>query len=171
MSSAYTCAEARVLAPELALEVLGGAERAEAVEHLGSCAGCRSYLAELTEVVDALPVLVAEADPPAGFEARTLQRLGAGEQRWRRRFGRTVVAVLAALAVAAAASVASVAGVRMAEGNPPRVAEQVVDAPLTDRQGASVGTAVVPDGPGSGLRRGRRVAPARRLHARGPERR
>jgi len=146
MTSAYTCAETRTLAPELALEVLGGAERAEALEHLGSCAGCRNYLAELTEVVDALPVLVAEADPPAGFEARALQKLGVAEPRWRRRFSRTVVALIAAMAVAAAASIASVAGVRIAEGGATRPARDVAEAALVDRQGAPVGTVVVPSG-------------------------
>lgn len=146
MSSAYTCVETRARAPEMALDVLGGSERAEALEHLGSCAVCRSYLAELTEVVDALPVLIAEADPPAGFERRTLERMGAVESRWHRRVGRTVVALLAALAVGAAASIASVAGVRLAESDPPRAAATVTEARLVGRDGSPLGSVLVPAG-------------------------
>lgn len=146
MSSAYTCVETRARAPEMALDVLGGTERAEALEHLGSCAVCRSYLAELTEVVDALPVLIAEADPPVGFERRTLERMGAAEPRWRRRVGRTAVALIAALAVGAAASIVSVVGVRLAESEPPRVAATVTEARLVDRDGSPLGSVVVPTG-------------------------
>lgn len=146
MIAAYGCVDTRALAPELALEIVGGAERAEAVEHLGSCSGCRAYLAELTDVVDALPVLVTEADPPAGFEGRVLERLRADRPAWRRRTGRVVVALLAALAVAAAASIVSVAVVRIAEGTSARSASKVAEGALVDRRGEPVGTVLVSAG-------------------------
>ena len=73
--SVLTCAEVRELAPELALGILGGAERAEVVLHVNGCARCQAYVAELTEAADAIPQLVPEAEPPAGFEARVLHRL------------------------------------------------------------------------------------------------
>ena len=74
--SALSCAEVRELAPELALGILGGAERAEVVLHVNGCARCQAYVAELTEAADAIPQLAPEAEPPAGFERRVLHRLG-----------------------------------------------------------------------------------------------
>lgn len=71
------CAQLRDLAPEVALDVLGGAVRAEAFVHLDECVGCRCYVSELVETVDALPLLVAEAEPPIGFEQRTLAAMAA----------------------------------------------------------------------------------------------
>ncbi len=106
-----TCAEVRELAPELALGILSGAERAEVVLHVNGCARCQAYVAELTEAADVLPQLVPEAEPPAGFEARVMRRLGEGERRTRRRW-------LAAVAsVAAAAMIVSVTVVRVVESN------------------------------------------------------
>jgi len=107
--STLTCAEVRELAPELALGILSGAERAEVVLHVNGCARCQAYVAELTEAADAIPQLVPEAEPPVGFEARVMRRLGEGERRTRRRW-------TAALAVAAAVAViVSVTLVRVIE--------------------------------------------------------
>ena len=72
--SVLTCAEVREFAPELALGILGGAERAEVVFHVNGCARCQAYVAELTEAADAIPQLVPEAEPPPGFEARVLRQ-------------------------------------------------------------------------------------------------
>jgi hypothetical protein len=109
--SALSCAEVRELAPELALGILSGAERAEVVLHVNGCARCQAHVAELTEVADALPQLVPEAEPPAGFEGRVLRRLDEGERRARRRW-------LAAIAVAAAAAIIlSITAVRVIEAN------------------------------------------------------
>jgi hypothetical protein len=106
-----TCAEVRDLAPELALGILSGAERAEVVLHVNGCARCQAYVAELTEAADVLPQLVPEAEPPAGFEARVMRRLGEGERRTRRRW------LAAVAAVAAAAMIISVTVVRVVESN------------------------------------------------------
>jgi Putative zinc-finger len=97
--SALTCAEVREFAPELALGILGGAERAEVVLHVNGCARCQAYVSELTEAADAIPQLVPEAEPPAGFEARVLHRLGADRRRTRRRWAASIAAVAAAVAI------------------------------------------------------------------------
>jgi anti-sigma factor RsiW len=76
------CARLRELAPELALGVLTGEERAEARKHLATCPDCREYVLELTSVGDGLLALVPGAEPSLGFEDRVLSRLGisAGQQ-------------------------------------------------------------------------------------------
>jgi hypothetical protein len=110
-SDVMTCAEARELAPELALGILSGAERAEVVLHVNGCARCQAYVTELTEAADVIPQLVPEAEPPVGFEARVLRRLGEGERRTRRRW------IAAVAAVAAAAIIVSITVVRVIESN------------------------------------------------------
>ena len=74
--SALSCAEVRELAPELALGILSGAERAEVLLHVNGCSRCQAYVAELTEAADVIPQLAPEAEPPPGFEARVLHRFG-----------------------------------------------------------------------------------------------
>jgi hypothetical protein len=73
----------RAVAPELALGVLTGEERAEAVAHLEGCADCRAEVARLTAVTDVLRELPS-AEPPAGFEQRVLDRLATPARRSRR---------------------------------------------------------------------------------------
>jgi predicted anti-sigma-YlaC factor YlaD len=97
--STLTCAQVRELAPELALGILGGAERAEVVLHLETCARCQAHVAELTEAADMLPQLAPEAEPPTGFETRTMRRLDEGRRRSRRRLVATIAAVAAAVAI------------------------------------------------------------------------
>ncbi len=109
--SAMSCAEVRELAPELALGILSGAERAEVLLHVNGCSRCQAYVAELTEAADAIPQLAPEAEPPPGFEARVLQRVGAGERRSRRRW------IAAVASVAAAAMIVSITVVRVIESN------------------------------------------------------
>jgi hypothetical protein len=107
--SVLTCAEVRELAPELALGILGGAERAEVVLHVNGCARCQAYVAELTEAADAIPQLVPEREPPVGFEDRVLHRLREGGRRTRRRW------VASIAAAAAAAAIFSITVVRVVE--------------------------------------------------------
>jgi len=94
--SAFTCAQLRDVAPELALGVLGGAERGEALAHLDTCSRCQVYLAELTEAADVLPLLAEEREPPAGFEARVLGSLSSERRRGRRRWYASMAAAVAA---------------------------------------------------------------------------
>jgi hypothetical protein len=91
------CAEARDLAPELALGVLGGAERAEVLLHVNGCARCQATVAELTDVADALVTVAPEAEPSRGFEQRVLTEIAAPRRGHRRRF-LTVGAIAAAIA-------------------------------------------------------------------------
>lgn len=115
----YACEQVRELAPELALGVLGGAERAEALIHLGHCARCQAYVAELTEAADVLPLAAPEQEPPPGFEARVLAELDAGRRTHRRRW-------IASVAVAAAAAaILSITIVRVVEADAPTASPSV----------------------------------------------
>jgi hypothetical protein len=63
-------------AAELALGVLTGRERADAIEHLDRCEACREDVRKLMATGDELLGLLPAAEPPAGFETRVLNRLG-----------------------------------------------------------------------------------------------
>jgi len=93
---------------ELALGVLTGAERAKVLGHVEQCPRCALELAELAAVADHLAREVHEAEPPAGFELRVLDRIR-GEPTRRsirsRRGVRVAVAIAAAAAVVAGAFV------------------------------------------------------------------
>jgi hypothetical protein len=96
----------RELAPELALDVLTGYERATAQAHLGVCPLCREYVGSLTHIGDRLLTLVPGVEPPVGFEDRVLATMGFPAQRQPRQRRRWWP-----MAVAAAAVIAVVSGV------------------------------------------------------------
>lgn len=73
-----TCAELANVAAELALGVLTGRERAEAVAHLDRCEDCREDVRQLMATGEGLLALLPEREPPVGFEVRVLDRLGFG---------------------------------------------------------------------------------------------
>ncbi|MET7428742.1 hypothetical protein ABZT16_07070 [Streptomyces flaveolus] len=75
MSSDANCEKLREIGPELALGVLPGRERAEAVAHLDRCADCREYIRQLTLVGDRLVGLLPDREPPPGFETRVARGL------------------------------------------------------------------------------------------------
>ncbi|POX62733.1 hypothetical protein C3492_16160 [Streptomyces sp. Ru62] len=75
MSSEANCEKLREIGPELALGVLPGRERAEAVAHLDRCADCREYIRQLTLVGDRLAGLLPDREPPPGFETRVARGL------------------------------------------------------------------------------------------------
>ena len=100
-----SCDRTRELAAELALGILDGEQRAQALRHVAECPECRRAVEELTAVADELLMLAPEREPPAGFESRVLARLqpppaAARPTRRRRR-------MLAPLAAAAAAAIAA----------------------------------------------------------------
>jgi hypothetical protein len=97
-----TCAELHELAPELALGILVGEDRASAIAHLASCVECRVLVEQLSETADSLLLLTPEADPPLGFESRAAAQLGF---RRHRRWPRVVLVAAAAAAVAAVVGV------------------------------------------------------------------
>lgn len=110
MTGSVSCDECRGWAPELALGVLDGAERARALEHTMLCVPCRAYVDELTTTADSLLLAGPEAEPPPGFEERTVARLRPAAvlrpPRWRRLAA--VAAVVVAFAGAGLAGRASV---------------------------------------------------------------
>jgi Putative zinc-finger len=116
MSTRAGCDEVREVAPELALGIADGKERAEALAHLASCAACRSYLAELTDVADDLLALTPSEEPPVGFETRVLTELGIEPARSSRRLRWPLVRprrILLAAATACLLAVATTAGAFM----------------------------------------------------------
>ena len=72
------CAEFADSAAELALGVLTGRERAEALAHLDHCEACREHVRQLTITGEQMLGLLPAAEPPAGFETRVMERLGMG---------------------------------------------------------------------------------------------
>src|SRR5262249_21879204 len=104
------CAEIRELAPELALGIVDGEQRARALEHLADCPDCRRRLEELSEVADELLLLAPHREPPVGFEERALAPLEPAPKPRRRRRVRLVFAPVAAAAAAVAVTLAIVAG-------------------------------------------------------------
>jgi hypothetical protein len=106
------CDDVRALAPELALGIADGAERALALRHVATCPECRRLLDELSEVGDDLLLLVPEHEPPAAFEARALERIHPPRRRERplRRHRLLLASVTSAVATAAV-TVAVVLGI------------------------------------------------------------
>ena len=74
------CDEVRELAPELALGIADGEQRAEALRHLSGCADCRRAVEQLTQVADELLTVAPTQEPPAGFESRVVEAMGLGER-------------------------------------------------------------------------------------------
>jgi hypothetical protein len=70
------CARFADVAAELALGVLTGRERAEALAHLDHCDECREHVRQLTMTGEELLGLLPSSEPPPGFESRVMERLG-----------------------------------------------------------------------------------------------
>ncbi len=75
MSRGPACAKLREVGAELALGVLPGRERAEAVAHLDRCAECREFVEQLCLVGDRLIGLLPDTEPPLGFTSRVVRSL------------------------------------------------------------------------------------------------
>ena len=108
-SAASGCAPTSDLLPELALGILGGSERAEVLAHLDVCASCRARSEKFAATADVLPTLLADAEPPGGFEARTLERMRferARVPRWS--LARRILTVAAIIAGAMIVTLATV---------------------------------------------------------------
>jgi hypothetical protein len=155
------CSQLRDMAPEVALGLVTGEERAVALAHLEGCAACRAEVASLAGVADELLLIGPEAPPPEGFDRRVLARLtevraaeapSVARRRWpahlhrrtrRRRADGRRFAVGAALA-AAAAAVVLVAAVVAIRDDPAAPTEE--RAEMTTGVGEVVGTATVRSG-------------------------
>jgi hypothetical protein len=75
------CDDMADMAAELALGVLDGRERAQAIAHLDRCDACRENVRQLTLTGEGLLGLLPPSEPPAGFETRVVARLGTAGQR------------------------------------------------------------------------------------------
>lgn len=79
------CDEIRELAPEIALGIADGEERAEALRHLSTCADCRRAVERLSGVADELLLMAPAEEPPAGFESRVVTAIGLDQPQPSRR--------------------------------------------------------------------------------------
>ena len=89
-----SCADVRDLAPEAALGVISGNERAAVLAHLETCDECRAVVHDLNGVADELLLLAPQAEPSPGFEQRVVEGL---RPRRRRRWPMVAGAAAAAL--------------------------------------------------------------------------
>jgi hypothetical protein len=115
------CERTRDVAAELALGILDGEQRAQALRHVAECPDCRREVEELSSVADELLMLAPEREPPAGFESQVLARLQPppAVTRPRRRTWR----LLAPLASATAAAAIAVAVVLQTTSDDRRLAD------------------------------------------------
>jgi hypothetical protein len=88
------------VAAELALGVLTGRERAEAVPQLDRCDACREDVRELTFTSEELLGLLPAAAPPPGFDSRVMSHLGFAGRHRRPAHPRLLLAAAAALVLA-----------------------------------------------------------------------
>jgi len=136
------CAAARERAPDLALGMLDGAERAAVLEHTHRCPSCQALLSDLSGVADTLVHLAPELEPPAGLASRLVAMM-----RQPRRSRRRVVSLVAA--AVAAAAIGSVVAVRMIDANrdpASAVAPTLERTPMVGVNGVPVGDVVTASG-------------------------
>lgn len=134
------CEQARELAPDLALGLLDGAERAAVLAHVDGCASCRRDVASLTELGEHLLLLAPQMPPPAGFETDVLAQLAPEQRQRRRRRSRRVLGAVAAALLALAGSTGLVRSLRGDGGSSD---EQARDSTTTTEVAAERGTAVM----------------------------
>jgi hypothetical protein len=145
VSDGPICERVRELAPELALGIADGEERAEALEHLARCPDCRRYLEELSVSADELLLLAPEQEPPIGFEQRVLAQIAPRRGRsWRRFAAPAAVAAVAAVVAAAAVWISTDSDRELADRYGETLAtaggEYFAAAPLEAAGGRRVGT-------------------------------
>jgi Putative zinc-finger len=153
-----TCDDIRELAPELALGVVEGEQRSEALRHLAECPDCRRLVERMSGVADGLVTLAPAEEPPVGFESAVVDRLGPKPPPKRR--ARRLFARLAPAAAAAAITAGVLVGVYSDER---RTASRYLDTlevaggsyfgakPLLDGAGRRAGVAFAYEGKPSWL--------------------
>ena len=134
------CDEVRDLAPELALGVLPGAERARAVAHLAVCDACREEVAAMADAADTVLLVAPGREPPSGFESRVVAAMATaarppGRRRW-------LVGVLAAAAVV----IALLGGLALGRAGDDGPGEELAAAELRDGGGEAIGEVFVYEG-------------------------
>jgi hypothetical protein len=160
-----SCAKFADMAAELALGVLTGRERAEALAHLDHCEACREHVRQLTVTGERLLGLLPTREPPPGFETRVMERLGmpvpdrrrpghAGLGGRLRRLARAAVRwpavrpqrLLAAAAVAVAVAAAGLGGWGLRAVTSPRASSPLSSAALVTASHRPVGEIFYYDG-------------------------
>jgi hypothetical protein len=127
-------------APELALGLVDGQDRAALLDHVRACPRCQVLVADLAETGDLLTLLAPEAEPPVGFGARVIDAITAPRRQARRR--RAVALVL----TAAAAAILAVVAVRVVDAgrdDVSAVAPALRTAPMVDASGLKVGSVAI----------------------------
>jgi hypothetical protein len=76
MHAAISCDEFDQGVDELAVGTLGEPERGILLDHAAGCPACEARLNWLAGLADRLLLLVPEVEPPAGFEAGAMARMG-----------------------------------------------------------------------------------------------
>jgi hypothetical protein len=71
------CEWLQELAPQVALGLLTGRERGDALAHLERCEACRAEVAALSGTADEILLATPEVAPPAGFDQRVLAAVAA----------------------------------------------------------------------------------------------
>lgn len=152
-----SCAEFGDSAAELALGVLTGRERAEALAHLDHCEACREHVRQLTATGEKLLGLLPSAEPPPGFETRVMERIGLpvpGPQPLRQRrqpargHGLPARRLLAAAAAVAAVGAAALGGWGLHAATTPTASSALTSATLlsVDQDHDNVGQVFVYNG-------------------------
>ncbi len=142
------CASTAERLPELALGILGGSERADVLAHLDRCPSCRAESEAWASTADVLPTLLGEAEPPAGFEARTLERLHEEQAlvprwSWWRRAMQVAAIILGAVIV----TLGTVRILDARSSGSSKVAEtQMASVPMIGRSGHHAGNAFMTGG-------------------------
>jgi len=160
VTEGLSCDEVREVAPDLALGLLMGEERADALAHLEQCEGCRAEVASLAVAADEVLLAAPAAAPPPGFADRVLARLAAERTSASARTGDGLPAVsspggrdrgpsrLVTAAVLAAAAVAVVVAgvVAVVRGGERSPSSEVAVAEMRTGTGRVVGDATAEGG-------------------------
>lgn len=102
MNPRPTCDEVQALAPEVALGIASGDERALVLAHTKSCVDCRMAMEELSATADALLLLGPQHEPASGFETTVLSRMQVEKRSPSRLRSKLIAAALASLLVTGA---------------------------------------------------------------------
>ncbi len=107
---------------ELALGVLTGRNRAQALAHVETCPRCADELEQLSRAADTVVQAAPEVEPPMGFEVRLFERMGVADVRPQRRRRLRPSLWVPAIAAAAAAALALGLGLSLSSSPAPTVA-------------------------------------------------
>ncbi|MET7617211.1 anti-sigma factor [Streptomyces sp. NPDC005408] len=119
-------------------------EQTAMLEHLRDCQACRTAYDDISGAVDAVLPAAPTVAPPAGFDARVLERLGvkppASPAPRRSRRSRRIPVLVAAAAAAVGIGIGSAVTATVADRAPANVAVSENGARLVSRTGSTVGS-------------------------------